>query len=458
MNQILSALRVFQSRKMAGLLGLGFASGLPLLLTKDTLQAWMTSEKVDISTVVWFSLVSLPYSLKFLWSPLVDRYQPSWFNRWGVGRRRSWILFMQLGLILSLGLMFWHQPRQSLWWLGLNALLIAFLSATQDIAFDAYRTDVLEPAELGPGAAVPVLGYRAAMLTTGSIAFLLAPLLGWQGVYVAMAALMSLGIICLWFAPEPTGENLAPASLQQAVVLPFIDFFQRFGSSKAILILVFILLYRLGDSLAGVVTVPFLLQVGFRDADIGAVRGGLGLAATLVGTLCGGAILTKIGVNRSLWIFGVLQALSNLTYWGLALVGQANPTMTQKIIDANGKVVNNLCLGGTNDFSGPCLGLVATINVENFCIGLGSAAFVGFLISLCNRQFSATQYALLSSLMAVSRDIIVAPAGELVKLLSMWTNSHWAWFFLITVVAALPGLCMLPFFAPWRESAPPSAE
>ncbi|MBD0334646.1 MAG: AmpG family muropeptide MFS transporter [Cyanobacteria bacterium Co-bin13] len=394
---------------MLALLCLGFASGLPLFLTSQTLQAWMTTAGVDLGTIGWFTLVALPYSLKFLWSPLLDRYVPPF-----LGRRRGWLVVTQLGLVLAIGAMALQNPQQALTMVAVNALIIAFLSASQDIAFDAYRTDVLEKREMGAGAAVAVLGYRIALLATGSAALILADRISWPLVYLVMAGLMGLAIAFSVFAPEPVTVNRPPATLAEAVVMPFEEFFQRSGTRRGVLILVFIVLYKLGDALVNNMVTPFLLSMNFTQTDIGAIRGGMGLFATIVGTLVGGALLSRIGINRSLWVFGILQAVSNLAYFVLAQVGQNYPLM------------------------------VLSINIENFCAGLGTAAFVAFLMSLCNASFSATQYALLSSLMAVSRDILAAPAGQIAQ------ATGWPLFFLLTLVTALPGLLLLPWFAPWH--------
>ncbi|QOV24520.1 AmpG family muropeptide MFS transporter [Anabaenopsis elenkinii] len=408
MNPVRSLVKVFGSRKMAALTLIGFSSGLPLYLTSRTLQAWMTVEQVDLGAIGLFSLVGLPYSLKFIWSPLLDRFAVPI-----LGRRRGWLITLQIGLLIAIALMAWQQPKQALQLLAINAVAIAFLSASQDIAADAYRTDVLEELELGAGAAVYVLGYRVALLFTGSLALILADSLPWSSVYLLMSLGMAIGIIATLFAPEPK-ETRPPESLAAAVILPFGEFFGRQGILQAILILLFIVLYKLGDAFVNNMSTPFLLQTGFTQSDIGAIQGGMGLIATIVGTLAGGAILSRIGLNRSLWLFGALQAVSNLAYYALANLGQ--------------------------NYSA----LVLTINIENFCGGLGTAAFVAFLMNMCNQRFSATQYALLSSFMAVSRDILVAPAGTLAK------TTGWPLFFIISIVAAIPGLLLLPFFAPWN--------
>ncbi len=431
---------------MAAILLLGVASGLPYALMDDAFRGWMTKAQLDLRTIGWFSLVSLPYSLKFLWSPFLDRFAPP-----RLGRRRGWIVIGQLGLMVAIAALAVQMsaiaqgpsptPASVLQLVALIALVITFLSATQDIAIDAYRTDVLEEREMGAGAATYVLGYRIAILMTGAMAFILADRITWPWVYGIMAGLMGLGVLISLWAPEPIRAVHPPDSLEQAVVLPFVEFFNRMGGQRAIAVLLFILLYKLGDNLTAKMAIPFLGDqgLGFSDTDIGAIRQGLGLVATIVGTLTGGAALSQLGINRSLWIFGGLQALSNLGYLILAIVGK-----------------NYLVM-------------VLAINVENFCAGLGTAGFVGFLMSLCNPRFSATQFALLSSLMAVGRDLIAGPAsGEIAQRLQQFvqnnpslaampalggaTQQGWPLFFLITLIAALPGLLLLPVFAPWHQS------
>ena len=433
--------RVFQSRKMAALLSLGFASGLPYALTDDAFRAWLTSAKFDLSTIGWLGLVSLPYSLKFLWSPVIDRFVPPF-----LGRRRGWILLTQGGLVLAIlavalqmfaiGNLLPTERAGSLPILAIAALILAFLSATQDIAIDAYRTDVLEVQEVGAGIGIWVLGYRIALLSAGFIGFNLASQIGWAWVYVVLAIVMSLGLIATISAPEPPETSDRPTTLDEAVVKPFQEFFHRLGVQKVLLILVFTIFYRFSDAMVGKMAVPFLKTL-FSDGTIGTVRQGIGLVATIVGTLAGGVILSKIGINRSLWVFGFLQAISNIGYYAIAVVGK-------------------------NDYV-----LLAAINVENFCGGLGTAGFLGFLMLLCNPNFSATQFALLSSLFAVGRDLLASPfSGESAQFIQRnmpsWTainqiswlagsdGKGWALFFLFTLVLAIPGMMFLPFFAPWN--------
>ncbi|HEY9618175.1 MAG TPA: AmpG family muropeptide MFS transporter [Microcoleaceae cyanobacterium] len=399
---------------MAALLLLGFSSGLPLLLTSRTLQAWMKDAQVDLGVIGWFSLIGLPYTLKFLWSPFLDVIIPPF-----LGRRRGWLVITQVGLILAIGAMAFQQPQQTLQFLAITAMAIAVLSATQDIAGDAYRTDVLEPLELGIGASTWVLGYRLAVLVSGSLTLILADHIPWNWVYLIMAAFMLVGLSTTFWAPEPQ-RNTPPESLIQAVYLPFEEFFQRLGIQSAALVLLFILLYKVGDALVNNMAIPFLQVTGFSKTEIGAVQGTFGFLATTVGVVGGGAILTKIGIYRSLWVFGGLQALSNLGYFTLATVGK-----------------NSLLL-------------LLAINIENLCAGLVTAGFVAYLMSLCHHSFTATQFALLSSLMATSGIVLAAPAGELAKL------TGWPTFFLLTLIAALPGLLLLPIVAPWNQQAPPA--
>ena len=395
-------LQVFGSRKMFYILLLGFSSGMPLFLTSRTLQAWLTVEGVDLTTVGLLSLVAIPYSLKFVWSPILDRFSIPF-----LGRRRGWMILSQFLLLAAIGAMALARPSEGITFLATVAILIAFFSSTQDIAIDAYRTDVLEEREMGAGAAFNVLGYRVAMLLTGGGALILADRMGWPLVYIVMAAFMFVGMAASYRTPEPDDPGSPPASLVHAVRDPFVEFVTRLGVGRAFFVLGFIVVYKLGDALVNNMTTPFLLETGFTQTDVGAVQGGMGLFATILGTLAGGALLSRMGILRSLWVFGFFQAASNLVYLALAEAGR------------------NYWL------------MVVTINFEYFSAGLGTAAFVAFLMSLCNHRFTATQYALLSSLMAVSRDVIASPSGRIAEV------AGWPTFFFISFLMALPGLAML---------------
>ena len=393
---------VFRSRKIALLLVLGFASGLPLALTAGTLQAWLAAERVDIVAIGWFGLVGQPYIYKFLWAPVMDRYAPLA----SLGRRRGWLLLTQVALAAAIAFMGTLSPRESTWLLGLTALAVAFLSASQDIVFDALRTDWLEREERGAGAAVSVLGYRLAMLVSGAGVLILADQwTGWAGAYWLMAGLMALGMAAAWLVLEPEPAGGAPRSLEEAVARPFAEFFSRAG---AIGLLVLIVLYKLGDAFAGNLTTTFLLTgPGFSLTEVGAINKGFGLAATIAGALAGGALMAKMRLYRALLLFGLLQALTNLGFMLLAAAGKSYPLM------------------------------VTVIGLENLCGGMGTAAYVALLMALCDRRFSATQYALLSALSAVGRVYVGPAAGYLVKGLG------WEMFFLFTFVIALPGLVLL---------------
>jgi PAT family beta-lactamase induction signal transducer AmpG len=411
-------LKVFGQPKMLALLFLGFSSGLPLYLTGTgkTIQAWMTTAHVSLSTIGWFSLAGLPYSLKFLWAPALDRYVPPF-----LGRRRGWLVITQIALLLAIGAMAFHDPANGLRALAVNAILIAVFSASQDIVGDAYRTDVLAEREMGAGASVWVLGYRLAMLFAGSAALVLADRISWPSVYLILAGMMLIGIIASFLAPEPVLREAPPKSLAEAVVLPFREFFTRSGLIRGIVVLVFIVLYKYSDSLAGSMTTPFLLKTGFTQQEIGVVLGGAGLIAIIVGSIAGGAVIARFGINKPLWIFAVIQALSNLTYYGLSLAGKNHGYMVFAVV------------------------------VENFGLGLVSASLTAYLMTMCNKRFSATQFALLSSLMAASRDILVSPAGKLAE------TQGWPTFFMITVLAGIPCLLLLPFIAPWGADVPNGA-
>ncbi len=409
-----SAVDPLRWQRLVSVLGLGFASGLPFLLVQDNLKAWLTQADVDLTRIGLFGLVALPYSLKFLWSPLLDRFVPPL----GLGRRRSWLAIAQVLLAAAIALMGTQNPQLSLQLIAINALAIAFLSASQDIAFDAWRTDVLPDRDLGLGAALGVMGYRIGLVLAGAGGLLLADRLGWGGTYALMGGLMLLSVLVTLTAPDPAQPEKAPESLREAVVEPFLEFFQRSGVRQALLLLAFVVLYKLGDAYVASLATPFLLQLGFTAAQVGVAKGFFGVIATIVGGLCGGWLLQGWGVNRSLWIFGGIQALSNLAYLGLAVVGPQPNAM------------------------------LLAVNLENFCGGLGTAAFVAFLMSLCNARFTATQYALLSSLMAFSRDLLAAPAGWVAQQLG------WVGFFGLTIAIALPGLALLPWFAPWQTQMP----
>ena len=398
---------IFTQRRVAFMLLLGFSSGLPLALTTGTLQAWATVDGLDIKTISFLTLVGSAYTLKFLWAPLMDRFVPPL-----LGRRRGWMLVTQLLLVAGIALMGTQSPKASIMALALIAVVVAFCSASQDIAFDAYRTDVLHKNERGAGAAVSVLGYRLAMLVSGGLALVLADsFLGWQATYWLMAALMFIGIVATWFAPEPEVVVPPPRTLDEAVVGPMKDFFSRDG---AVLVLVLIVLYKLADAFAGSLSTAFLIRgVGFSATEVGAINKILGLIATIVGALVGGALMVRLSLYGALMLFGILQAVTNLGFWFLAVTPKAYWSMA------------------------------TVVGLENLAGGMGTAAFVAFLMALCRVRYSATQFALLSALAAVGRTYLAGPlSGVMVE------SFGWANFFIVTVLIALPGLVLL-----WMQRA-----
>jgi MFS transporter, PAT family, beta-lactamase induction signal transducer AmpG len=409
-------LRVFTQRKMAAILVLGFSSGLPFYLTNRTLQAWMTLEGVDLGTIGLFSLVTLPYSLNFLWAPVMDRFIPPF-----LGRRRGWLVITQVALLLSIAGMSLHDPALGLQLLAFNAVLLAFFSASQDIVFNAYQVDVLDEREMGAGAAVGVLGYRIAMIVVGALAFILADRMPWPTVYVLISLLMLVGVAAAVWAPEPVLDDAPPQTLRESVVEPFLDFFRRSGPGWGVAILLFVIFYQLPDRFGQNMATPFLIDIGFSQTEIGAIQGGIGLGATIVGVLLGGALIARLGINRSIWIFFALQLLSNLAYYWISMIGPSSGA------------------------------LVVAIIIENLSGGLVTAVFVAYLMSLCSRRFSATQFALLTSLMSAARDIIVAPAGAVAE------STGWPTFFLLTLATGIPALLLLPVLTPWNAEHPRGA-
>jgi PAT family beta-lactamase induction signal transducer AmpG len=399
---------VFRSRRIASVLLLGFASGLPLALTSGTLQAWLTVEGVDIKTIGIFTLVGQAYVFKFLWAPLMDRYAPG-LSAFGLvlGRRRGWLALAQLALATGIAALGSLSPAHALGALAGLAVVVAFCSASQDIVFDAWRTDLLRPAERGAGAAVVTLGYRLAMVVSGGLALWLADRwLGWHGMYWLMAGLM-LGALAvtLWLAPEPPVSQALPRSLDEAVLGPLREFFSRRG---AVALLLLIVLYKIGDAFAIALTSTFLIRgMGFEPGEVGLVNKSFGLVATIVGALIGGTLMAQLGLYRSLLTFGMLQLLSNLAYWLLAISPKS------------------------------LIGMAAAVGIENLCGGMGTAAFLALLMALCHREFSATQYALLSALSAVGRVYVGPASGFMVE--------AWGWpsFYLFSVAAGIPGVLLL---------------
>jgi PAT family beta-lactamase induction signal transducer AmpG len=394
-----TAAAIFSGRMLVALL-MGFASGLPLLLTGSVLQAWLKDGGIDLKAIGLFALVGLPYTLKFLWSPLFDRYTLPVF-----GRRRGWLLVIQVALAASLfSLSFARPTPDHLLVISLSALLVTFFSATQDIVIDAYRRETLRESELGLGSALYVNGYRIGMLVAGGGGLILADVTSFETMYKLMAGFMLGATMVTLLAPEPPLPEGRPRTLMDAVVLPFRDYFTREGAWLA---LAFILLYKLGDTMASAMTTPFYLDLGYSKTEIGAVVKLFGFWATIIGGTLGGVWILRIGLHRALWWFGLGQMISTL---GFAVLAGLVPTTAA---------------------------LATVVALENLTAGLGTAAFVGFMAALTDKRFTATQYALLSSLMGVPRVLAAAPTGWLASSLG------WALFFSLCTVIAIPGLVLL---------------
>ncbi|MBW1746197.1 MAG: AmpG family muropeptide MFS transporter, partial [Deltaproteobacteria bacterium] len=382
---------------------MGFSCGLPLLLTITVLQAWMKEEGVDLTVIGLMALVGLPYTLKFLWAPFLDRYTLPF-----LGRRRGWLLTAQLFLffsIIGLGL---TDPGGHPWMVAFAALLVTFFSASQDIVVDAYRREDLPDEELGLGSSFYINGYRVGMLLASGGGLILADHVSFSTVYLIMAACMLPGVLTTFFAPEPEIAAGTPESLKDAVLCPLIDYFSRKG---ALWILAFILFYKIGDTMASAMTTPFYLDIGFSKTEIGAVVKLFGFWATIIGSLIGGVLMLRQGIYRSLWIFGFLQALSTAGFALLARIGHSISALS------------------------------AVIAFENLSSGMGTAAYVAFMASITNKKFTATQYALLSSLMGVPRVLASAPTGFFAK------SFGWENFFIFCTLIAVPGMLLLLKFA-----------
>jgi len=394
---------------------MGFSSGLPLPLTGATLSFWLAEAKVSLTTIGLFALIGVPYSIKFIWSPLIDRLPIPGLTA-SLGRRRSWALAIQVLLALALLALGSTDPAAQPFLTVLAALSVAFLSASQDIVIDAFRIELLAPEDQGNGAAVTQWGYRLGMLASSAGALYAAEFGGWFFAFVLMSALMGVGIVTVWLVQEPEvpGATFAPQRggmgervlrwLGEAVVAPFLDLIKR---PDCWAILLFILFYKFGDALAGRMANPLYVELGFSKSEVASISKVFGLVATLVGLGAGGALVYRIGIFRSLLLCGLLQIGANLTYLLQYEVGHDLMVLT------------------------------LTIFIENFVGGMESAAFVAYLSQLCNRSFTATQYALLSSLASVGRTMLSASAGDLVERLG------WELFFVTAALAALPGLLLL---------------
>jgi len=409
-----ATLKVVFSRRMLVALLMGFSGGLPLLLTLGVLQAWMKEGGVDLTWIGMITLVQIPYTWKFLWAPFLDRFIPPF-----LGRRRGWLLMSQIALMASIVGLGYSDPVKNTWMMIVAAVLVAFFSATQDIVIDAYRREDLPDEELGLGSSMYVYGYRLGMLLASGGGMILADFISFSQVYFIMALCLLPGVLTTLLTPEPKAIAGAPQTMKEAVVNPMVDYFSRTG---ALWILAFILLYKIGDTMASAITTPFYLELGFSKTEIGTVVKLFGTAATMTGAFLGGLTLLKLGINRGLWIFGVLQALSTAGFAILARIGY------------------NISM------------LSGVIAFENLSSGMGTAAFVAFMASITNKKFTATQYALLTSLMGLPRALGSSVTGFMAK------NIGWESFFILCTLIAIPGMLLLLKFAPWNSRLVGEAE
>lgn len=378
---------------------LGFSSGLPLLLTGGTLKLWLAEAQVDITTIGYFGWVGMAYSLKFIWAPLMDR-----FALFGMGRRRSWMLLSQFAILVGLLIVGALDPAVSLTTMAAVCVWIAFFSATQDIAFDAFRREYLEDHELGLGSSMNMYGYRIGMLVSGGAAVGMADFMSWAHVYWLMALLMLVGIGTTFYTKEATTDDHKLKTLKESVVEPFKEFLQRNGS---VLILLFVFFFKLGDALSGSMLNPFYKEMGYQKVDIGLIAKTFGLASSMLGLFIGGITIYKIGILRSLWIFGILQALSTASFALITYTGPVNWALAFAVI------------------------------FEDVTAGMGSSAFIAYLASITNRNYTATQFAVLSSIATLGRNFFSGFSGIMVK------EFGWEWFFYSCSLIAVPGLCLL---------------
>lgn len=387
----------------------GFSSGLPLYILISLLPAWLRSEGVDLKSIGLFALISLPFTWKFLWAPLFDRYIPP------LGRRRGWMLISQILLLVSIPIFGAFNPKLDIWTIAYLATIVAFFSACQDIVLDAYRREILPDIELGLGNVIHVNAYKIAGLVPGSLSLILADHLPWQSVFLITALFMLPGLLMTIFVKEPPLKLGAPKTLKAAVIEPFHEFMNRNGLKTALLILGFIFLYKLGDSMATALATPFYLDMGYSKTEIGLIAKNAGLWPSVIGGLLGGFWMLKLGINRSLWVFGFIQMFAILGFAWLALVG------------------HNLLI----------LGIV--IGFEAFGVGLGTAAFVAYIAQTTHPLYTATQFALFTSLAAIPRTVANAATGFMVE------NLGWFNFFIACFIFAIPGMLLLIKIAPWHE-------
>ena len=398
------------NRRMLICVFTGFSSGLPLYVLINLLPAWLRTEGVDLRTIGFFALIQLPYTWKFLWSPLLDRYALPL-----LGRRRGWMLVTQFALLAAIPAFGALRPQQDIWSIVVLSTLVAFFSASQDIVLDAFRREILPDPELGLGTSIHVNAYRISSLVPGALALILADRMPWSSVYSVTALFMLPGVAMTLFVDEPRLARGRPRTLREAVIEPFHEFVTRNGWSGALTILLFIFLYKLGDSMATALATPFYLDMGFTKTDIGLIAKNAGLWPSVIGGLVGGLWMVRIGINRALWMFGAVQIVSILGFAGLAYVNRPDRPL-----------------------------LAVVIAFEALGVGLGTAAFAAYIARATDPRYTATQYALFTSLAAVPRTVVNASTGWIVE------HTGWLDFYLLCSVLALPGMLLLVRAAPWR--------
>ena len=403
-----STIKIILSPKMLAMFTLGFASGFPFYIVRDVLKLWLTDANIDLGTIGLFSAVALPYTWKFVWSPVMDGVTPPF-----LGRRRAWMLMTQIGLLILIAAMGQLDPTKSLKMMAVVAFCIAIFSASQDIVLDAFRREFLTDEELGLGTGIWMNAWRFGMFASTGTAFLLSDSIGYPNVHLVLSLMMGIGIITTLIVSEPDTGVAAPQTLQEAVIEPFREFFSRGG---AWWVLIFILLYKIGDNMAGAMNIPFILKMGFTKQEYFVIVKGIGMFALFGGAFLGGIVMIRLGIANSLWVFGILQAISTACFALLVVVGK-----------------NHVLLTGIVTF-------------EFLATGLGQAAYASYMAVQTNKRFTATQYAMMTSLMAIPGTVAAAITGYMAEYLG------WSGFYIVCALVALPGMLLLIRIAPWGSS------
>ena len=401
-------LKVLLNNKMGICCLTGFASGLPLFILISLIPAWLRIENIDLKVIGLFSLIQLPFTWKFIWAPIFDRYKIL------MGRRRGWLIVFQILLLLSIASLGFFNAAIDLKTIALISFLIAIFSASHDVVIDAYRREILDDAELGIGNAIHVNAYKISSLIPGSLSLILADMISWQNVFLITSLFMLVGIGMTLAVKEPDTQYIQPKNFKDSVIQPFISFFKKNGQKNALYILLFIFLYKLGDSMATALVTPFYIDLNFSMTEIGIIAKNAGLWASVIGGFLGGIWMIKIGINKALWIFGFLQLVTIIPFIVLSMVG------------------HNLILLGI------------TVGLESFAMGLGTTALIAFISKQTDPRYTATQFALFTSLASIPRSITNASTGFIVESLG-WTN-----FFYLCFMLAIPGMLLLLKVAPYK--------